>query len=172
MSALPLPKSFDANEWFVIISLIVSYYILWLFRKKMKTSHIILIILYSATIARIADHSLAGPPIDGYDLMDTGKFELFDGLTYFLYGPFGFFFISIFQKLNVKGLSVLFYILVWATISVFYEWITVLFGVFTFTDWKSIYSFPIYLFTQSLTLLFYYFVLNKHSSDDQGALKN
>lgn len=63
---------------------------------------IILIVLFSATIARIADHVLAGPPLDLYDLMDSGKFEMFDIFSYLLYGPFAYIYLYIYEKFKIK----------------------------------------------------------------------
>jgi hypothetical protein len=161
LSTFPLPKDFDANEWFVIISLLASYTGLFLGRKIFPRSMIILIILFSAVIARITDYELAGPPLDLYDLMDTGKYELFDMFSYLLYGPFAFAFLAVYHKLNIKGIYILFYLVVCSGLSVAYEWLTVVFDVFTFKEWKSTFSFPVYLVVQSLTLYFYHFLLMK-----------
>ncbi|WP_010677720.1 hypothetical protein [Bacillus timonensis] len=157
MNLLPLPNEVSTNEWFVIISLIVSYSVFFFLpRRKFPMSIIILILLFSATISRIADHLFAGPPLDLYDLMDNGNFEMFDILTYLLYGPFALFFIYLYEKFKIKQIYTFLYIMAFSIFSVVYEWITVLFGVFTFKEWRSIYSFPVYLFVQSLIILYYH----------------
>lgn len=143
MNVLPLPESFDQNEWFVLILLIVMYSVLFLKRNKFPLSITILILLFSAAIARIFDHVLAGPPVDLYDLMDTANFDLFDFLSYLLYGPFAILFLRFYEKLNICGLYTLLFLLIWAVFSVLFEWITVLFNVFTFNEWKHLYSFPV-----------------------------
>lgn len=158
MNPLPIPKELSPNEWFVIISIIVSYPIFFILRRRFPVSMIILIILFSATIARMADHVLAGPPLDLYDLMDSGNYDLFDILSYLLYGPFAFIFLYFYEKFTIKGMYIFYYILVWSILSVVYERVTVLIGIFTFKEWNSIYSFPFYLFVQSLTILYYHFL--------------
>ncbi|NSL52405.1 hypothetical protein [Calidifontibacillus erzurumensis] len=160
---LPLPVVFDKNEWFVIIMVIISYSILFFRSKFIPWSIIILLILFSAAIARMADQILAKPMIDYYDIMDSDKYELFGFFTYFLYGPIAYLFVFFYEKFNIQGLSILFYIVGWSLISVIFEWITVWFGVFTFKEWIPLYSFPVYLFVQSLTLLFYLF-LKRHKA--------
>lgn len=158
MNPLPIPKELSPNEWFVIISIIVSYSVFFILRRRFPVSMIILIVLFSATIARMADHVLAGPPLDLYDLMDSGNYDLFDILSYLLYGPFAYIFLYIYEKFDIKGVYIFFYILVLSFLSVVYERVTVLFDVFTFKEWRSMYSFPCYLFVQSLTILYYHFL--------------
>lgn len=158
MNPLPIPKELSANEWFVIISIIASYPVFFLLRRSFPVSMIILIVLFSATIARMADHVLAGPPLDLYDLMDSGKYDLFDILSYLLYGPFAYIFLYIYEKINIRGMYTFFYIVALSIFSVAFEWITILFGIFTFKEWRSIYSFPVYLFVHSLTILYYRFL--------------
>ncbi|WP_156291331.1 hypothetical protein [Oceanobacillus salinisoli] len=161
MNPLPFPVDFNINEWFVILSLGISYIGIFLLPNRLPASILILIILFSATIARIFDHSLAGPNLNLYNLMDSGKYELFDFLSYLLYGPFAYVFLYIYQKYSIKGLYLLLYIAASSVLAVTYEWITVLFNVFTFEKWRSIYSYPVYLFVQSLTIVFYH-LLQKH----------
>ncbi|WP_377559021.1 hypothetical protein [Ornithinibacillus salinisoli] len=159
-----MPTNFGANEWFVILSIVVTYTILFLLRKYFSASFTILIILFSASIARIVDHVLAGPPFDLYDIMDTEKFDLLDVFSYFLYGPFAYIFLYLYQKFNIQGMYTYIYTLLWSGLSVAYEWITVLFGVFSFKEWEPLYSFPVYLFVQSLTILFYHICLSAKNS--------
>lgn len=158
MNLLPLPIEFSKNEWFVILSLIASYSVFFLPRRKFSLSIIILILVFSATIARISDHLLAGPPLDLYDLMDSSRFEMFDIFSYLLYGPFAYIYLYLYEKFKIKHIYTFLYIVAFSIFSVGYEWITVVFGVFTFKEWKSIYSFPVYLFVTSLTILYYRFL--------------
>ncbi|WP_062353548.1 hypothetical protein [Bacillus kwashiorkori] len=158
MKLLPLPDNFDKNEWFLVISLIISYVSILFLKRKFHSSIFLLLIVFSACIARIADFILAGPGLDMYDLMDTKYFDLTDLLTYLLYGPFAIVFIYIYEKFNLTGIKTFIYILVFSTIGTAFEYLTVIFKVFTFKEWKSFYSFNVYLIVQLLTLIFYHFV--------------
>jgi hypothetical protein len=158
MNVLPISDELSINEWFVILSILIFYPLFILLKGKFPVSMIIMISLFSATMARIADYVLAGPRLDLYDLMNSGNYDLFDFIMYLLYMPFAYTFLYIYEKLNIKGIYVLLYIVVCSIFGVVFEWITVLLGVFTFKEWKSIYSFPVYLFIQSLTILYYRFL--------------
>ena len=162
MEIFPLPKVFYANEWFVIVTFILSSCAVLLVRREFPTSILILIYMYSIIMARTADNLLAGSELDLYDIMDTDKYELFDVFTYILYGPFGVFFIYFYRRWHVKGLFTLLYILTWSLIAIGYEQISVYFNIFTFKEWNQFYSFLVYLFVQSLLLLFYHLLITKH----------
>jgi len=150
-----LPTEFDQNEWFVLIWLIISYTVAVLLPKKFPLSVTILIMLYGSTVGRVCDHFLAGPEIDLYKIMDTKNYDLFDLFTYFLYAPFSYFFIYIYEWFEINGGKTLYYLIVSSTAGAGFEWLSKEFGVFTYNDWKLIYSLTVYLFVQCLTLLLY-----------------
>ncbi|WP_102348934.1 hypothetical protein [Bacillus sp. Marseille-P3661] len=158
-----LPQNFDKNEWFIIIGLLVSYTLILRMPKKLPISITILIMLFSATIARMADHLLAAPNIDLYDITDTGKYELFDFLTYMLYGPFAYLFVYIYVLLSIKGIGNLLYIITWSLLATLFEGITALFDIFNYKNWELSYSFTAYLMIQSYTLLFYKYISKKYT---------
>lgn len=72
-------------------------------KKKLPGEYDYIDCLFPATIARIADHLFAGPPLDLYDLMDSGNYDLFDILSYPLYGPVAYIFLYIYEKFEIKG---------------------------------------------------------------------
>ena len=162
MSVLPLPKHFDQNEWFMIITLVLTNFIVFLLRKKFSKSKIILIVLFSATLARFVDHLGATPVIDLYDISDTGKFEFFDIVSYFLYPPFAVLMIYFYKKMDIAGIKTLWYLLVWSVLAVAYEWVAVIFDVYKFKTWEHVYSLPVYLLSQYITILFYRFIKEKY----------
>ncbi len=88
---MKLPNSFDINEWFVLICMFIAFSVLHLLPKRFPLSISILIMLYSSTTARFADHILAMPRIDLYDIMNSPYYDLFDIFTYVLIGLAGFF---------------------------------------------------------------------------------
>lgn len=158
---LPLPQQFDQNEWFVLLTLTLVYVLLILFRKKLRLSIAVLLLMFTITIARVIDHILAWPGNDLYDVMDTGKFELFDVLTYFLFAPFAVLYIYIYEKYQIRGLVLLIYIVSFALFSVLVESLALYFGVFTYKGWKLPYTLVFYMYMEVMLLFFYRFI-RKH----------
>jgi len=153
-----LPKDFDQNEWFVILWLIITIFVVLILPKRFPRSIMTLIFIFSSTEARLFDHILSFPKLDLYDVMDGPTFELFDLLVYVLYAPFGYFFIYFYDRLDVRGCWIVFYIIICSIGGTVYEWIAEYFHVFTYKGWHTSYSFTIYLITQSTTLLFYKYI--------------
>ncbi|AZU64042.1 hypothetical protein [Neobacillus mesonae] len=154
------PSKIDSNEWFILISLLITYAIIFLLPKRFPHSVTLIMLLFSMTYAHVIDHILAGISIDLYDINDVEKYEWFDLIAWFLYPPFGYIFIYFFDRWSVRGTKIFWYILVWAGISLSVEFISLKFDLFTFKEWKLAYSFPVYLMTLSIYLLFFIFIKN------------
>lgn len=150
-----LPQKFDHNEWFVIFVILLSYLVILPLSKRLTKSIMILVMLFSTTVARLCDHLLSSPKLDFYDLMDAPTYELFDLFTYLLYPPFAFLFVYIFKRLSIRGFWIVLYILLWSVGGTLFKNLTVIFDIFNYKDWKAVYSFTVYLIVQSLTLLFF-----------------
>lgn len=159
---MPLPKVFDQNEWFVLLWLIIGYTVIFFLPKRTPLSILLLIMLFSSTVARVSDHLLAAPRLDLYNIMDTGVYDFFDFLTYFLYAPFGFLFVFIYERMRLRGIETFFYIVIWSLFGTFFEGICVHFNVFTYNNWQLEYSFHVYLVTQSLTLGLFILLTRTH----------
>lgn len=155
---LPLPIKFDGNEWFVIIGILISYFVIFLLPGRFPHSVTVLFLLIGTTIARLSDHFLASPKLDLYNIMDTPNYDLFDLITYFLYAPFSYLFIYFYDKWKIKGYWILLYLLLCTSGGTIFEWVNKEFGVFTYKGWHLSYSFTIYLAVQSFVLLFYHWV--------------
>ncbi|MBT2215724.1 hypothetical protein KK120_07805 [Virgibacillus dakarensis] len=159
---ISLPIAFDENEVYIIIWLILSFCLFFLLPKRFPLSITIVMMLLGVVIAKLFDHLLSSPELNFYNLMDTGKYELFDIISYCLYAPFAYFFIYFFDKLHIRGLGIFLYILVWSWIGIMFEGISVIFHFFNYHGWKLTYSFGVYLITQSLTLLLFRFLMHVH----------
>ncbi|MFB5193326.1 hypothetical protein ACE198_00195 [Neobacillus sp. KR4-4] len=152
------PENFDTNEWFVTISIVVTYTFILLLPKRFPLSIAILMLLFSMAYAQVIDHILAGTKFDLYDINDVEKYEWFDFIAWFLYPPFGYAFVYFYDKWSVKGVGVFWYIVSWAIISLGVEVLSFKLHVFTYKGWKFSYSFPIYLVTLCIYLLFFLFL--------------
>jgi hypothetical protein len=155
---MPLPEKFDQNEWFVLITLFLSFLVIILLPKKMPVRLAILMMIFSLTVARLADHLLATPRHDLYNIMDSGKFDAFDLVLYLVYAPFGYIFVYVYEWLKVKGYWILIYILLWSIFGAFFEWVSVQFKVFVYNGWELKYSFTFYVASQAITLLLYIYL--------------
>ncbi|WP_108669922.1 hypothetical protein [Peribacillus acanthi] len=159
MKALPLPKSFDENEWFVIILLIVSVLIIRKLPRKFPKSITILLLLFPTASARLIDKFLSAPDKDFYDVFDTSAFELFDLLSYAMYAPFGYFFIYIYDYFKPKGGKLVFFIIGSSFFAIGFEWITHQFHLFEYKNFTFTQAFVFYMGSQISTVLFYHFIL-------------
>ncbi|MFC4100451.1 hypothetical protein [Paenibacillus xanthanilyticus] len=149
---LDWPAQFDANEWFLLLSLLtVGGCSLWLPRRFPS---IITALLYAMgpIMAMNADFLLGVPPIDVYNINDSGRYEVFDLLFYIVYAPFSYLFIYAFDRWRVRGLAVSLYMLAFSALGVGYEQIANWCHVFRYKNWNLGYSFAIYVFVQTLYL--------------------
>ncbi|MEH7746239.1 hypothetical protein V7659_14530 [Neobacillus drentensis] len=155
---LVLPENFDTNEWFITISIVVTYTFMLILPKRFPLSITLLMLLFSMTYAQVIDTILAGTKFDLYDINDVEKYEWFDFITWFLYPPFGYAFVYFYDKWIVKGIGVFWYIVSWAFIALVVEVLSFKLHVFTYKGWKFSYSFPIYLVTLCIYLLVFLYL--------------
>jgi hypothetical protein len=165
MNLLPLPKQFDQNEWFILLSLAVLVLLIVFLPKRFPTSITTLILAFSMAIARVVDHLLAGPSINFYDVLDSGKYELFDILCYVPYAPFAYIFVYMYDNWKIKGIYTSLFVLIVSLLGIGFEWLTTtpLIDFFKYHNWKIFYSLPIYLAIQPITLLFYHTIIKLHA---------
>lgn len=155
---LVLPKDFDMNEWFILISLVILYTLFFLLPQRFPKTITMLIYMFSFSLEKEADLILEYPPYVLYYLNDSKQFELFDFLTCFLYPAFGYLLLYFYDKWNVRGISAFFYLMSWSIIAVLFEWITMKVGIFNYTGWTLFFSYAVYLIVVGLYAAFYHFV--------------
>lgn len=172
MSFLPLPKDFDLNEWYIILSALALVFLLYKLPKRFPASITLLLLLFTAAASRVTDHLLAGPHQDLYDIMDTSKYELFDLFSYITYVPFSYVFIYIYDKYQLKGLKLTFYILTFSLGGVLFELLISadLIDFLHYKIWTPYMSWPVYLTVQPLTILF--FELTKQLHDKSAGVSD
>lgn len=159
---LYLPKHFDGNEWFIIIVLVLSIFLMRL-PKKMPTEVAYLIVLLSPAIPIIIDHTIAAiSPYDVYRVNDSEKYEVFDILLIGVYVPFGYLCVYFYEWFRPKKMKIVLYILCWSLFAICFEFVIVRLHVFTYHGWSLEYSFPTYLLVISLFLSYYEFLLFHH----------
>jgi hypothetical protein len=159
MEAAPVVNydyAFNSNEWFIIVSLLAGYGLIFLLPKRFPFPLTILFLVIGINSGILFDHTISIPPFDFYDVNDSSYFELFDFFSYLQYGPYSYLFCYLHSHLKIKGYFNMLYIVVWSIIAMFLEGIATHLGVFHYKNgYTFIYSFPFYFYTQSFTLVLY-----------------
>lgn len=150
-------RAFDWNEWFVLSMFVILNILVWACPKIFKWLEGIALYLFGIFTVTFFDHTLSVRPWDFYDVNDTSKFQIMDFIYYTMNGPYSYFFIYLYVKLNIKGYKNIVYILVWSSFAVFIEWVGLKTGLFHFEKgYKMYWSFPIYITVQTLLILFFH----------------
>jgi hypothetical protein len=155
---------FDTNDIFIISSIVILYLLIFLLPKLfLKKSTSFLLIFYSITVASIFDNSIGAHIFDYYDIMDGKKYTIMDLVVYLVYGPFGYFFIYIYERYKIRGHWVLIYLLAWTFVSLLFEFLNVRLGVFTYKNgYKWYFSIPIYMYVQLLLFYLYKLIIKEN----------
>ncbi|WP_423408208.1 hypothetical protein AABM38_21555 [Heyndrickxia sp. MSNUG] len=157
---------FNENEWFVIASILVMNLAIWLAPRMFSKLEAIGYYIFGIYIGLFYDHTISIKPWDFYDVNDSSSYQFIDFLSYIMYGPYGYFFLYFYKKWNVRGLRTIPYILVWSSFSVLMEWIGVKVGLFHYDKgYRMYWSFPIYLFSQTLMVIFYHLIVRNKSTE-------
>ncbi len=150
-------RSFDINEWFIILSLIGLLFLIWVTPKLFSFLEGFSYFVYGILTGMFYDHTIGIPPWDYYDVNDSSAYQGIDFISYIMYGPYSYFFIYIYRKLGIRGIMNLAYILNWTAFSLLMEWLTVKIGLFHFDKgYKMYWSIPIYMAVQSIQLIFHH----------------
>lgn len=157
MNEIRYDHHFNANEWFIVIALVVgTLMVLWLPRRfPIKTAGVYL--MCGVFCGFFFDHTLSVLPVSFYNINDTSRFEVMDFFSHVMYGPFSFLFFYLYDLFRIKPRHSLLYILVWAFASAGFERLSVAVGIFHYEHGYDIYySFAIYLAVLSLWVILYH----------------
>jgi hypothetical protein len=158
---------FNANEWFILIGLVIGLIIIRLLPKRFPQKISILFFLCGVYSGFFFDHSLSVQPISYYDVNDRSAYQFFDFLSYITFGPVSYMYFYFYDRL--KPASPPLYILIWAFIYLAIEALADFFGVYHYRHgYKIYYSFIIYLFVNSVWIGFYKRLYGSKSSKPQA----
>ncbi|MDP4145163.1 MAG: hypothetical protein Q8936_11895 [Bacillota bacterium] len=154
------PVHFDGNEWFIIISTLIMWAVVFLLPKRFSFLTMLMIWLFNIYISQVIDFIIGKPPLLLYYVNDIVEYEYFDALIYLVsYFPTPYFFVYYLDKWRPKGWWFGGYILSWSLLTTGFEWITLrFFHVFTWTGWSSLYSFFSYIIIFILNVVVLRFV--------------
>ncbi len=158
-------QQFNQNEWFVIFVFVISFFIIFKLPRRFSKATTYTLVLMGIFIGMFADHTISIPPFDFYDVNDSSAYEIFDFFTYVMYGPFGYLFLYFYDYFKIKGLRIMLYIILWTSLSILMEYTAHLLGVFHYKQgYRLLFSIPIYLWIQSLVIVYYHILKRKASS--------
>ncbi|WP_408011531.1 hypothetical protein ACJROX_15355 [Pseudalkalibacillus sp. A8] len=152
-------NSFDLNEWYVIISLVLLIILIWVTPKVFSfiegTAHFV----YGVYIGMFYDHTISVSPWDFYDVNDNSSYQSIDFFSYLMYGPYSYFFMYLYVRLKIKGFMTIAYILSWIVLSLFLEWVGREVGLFHYEKgYRMYWSVPIYMSAQILQIIYYHLI--------------
>ncbi|WP_442595596.1 hypothetical protein [Neobacillus sp. D3-1R] len=154
-------KSFDTNEWFIIISLIALNTLILITPKLFSFVEGLVYYLFGVFFVTFFDHTLSVIPWDYYDVNDNSKFQFMDLLSYIMNGPYAYFFVYLYSKLKIHDFTTIPYLVVWSGFSVLLEWVGLNIGLFHYDKGYSLrWSFPIYM-TVQMILIFLHLKIKK-----------
>ena len=157
-------KSFDVNEWFVLISLTFLTVLVWITPKMFSLFEGTFHFIYGIYIGMFYDHTISMKPWDFYDVNDRSDYQFIDFLSYLMYGPYSYFFIYLYVKLKIKGFMIIAYILIWTSFSVLIEYVSLSIGLFHYEKGYWLYwSIPIYLSAQLAQIIFFHVIQQKQT---------
>ncbi|GGE52667.1 hypothetical protein GCM10011391_34390 [Pullulanibacillus camelliae] len=159
MNVIHYDRGFNANEWAIIISIIVGILVVLILPKRFTKKKSAIYLLCGVFFGFCFDHTLSVLPVNYYDLNDSSQFEVTDFLSQVMYAAFGYLFFYLYDYLKLRLRFALVYILIWTFISIGIEKLYSLLGVFHYQHGYNIfYSFDIYLLVQSIFVVIYYII--------------
>ena len=154
-------KAFDLNDWVVLSGIVVLWGIFFLVPKVVSKQTTTLIMLYGLTLSSVFDNSFAAYSLDFYNIMDGPLYTVMDFFVYFLYPPFGYFFLYFYKKFRIRSIGNIFYIFLCSLIATLVEFTFEKSNIFSYLHgYQLAYSFCVYLVVQSGLLLLYFALEN------------
>ncbi|WP_134686842.1 hypothetical protein [Brevibacillus migulae] len=156
MNVIRYDDHFNANEWFIVISLFVGTLLVLLLPARFTIKTTSLYLMFGVFFGFFFDHTLSVFPVSFYVINDSSTFEVMDFLSHVMYAPYSYLFFYLYDFFHIKLRFSPMYILVWALVSVGFERFAVYLGVFHYQHgYKIYYSFVIYLLVKSSWVTFY-----------------
>ncbi|MFC4098435.1 hypothetical protein [Paenibacillus xanthanilyticus] len=152
-------EHFDRNEWYVLSMLAAVYIAVWLLPKIIPTSLMILGLVWGFAGSTLFDFTIGGGLLDFYRVNDSNQYELTDLLVYFMFAPFGYFFIYFYEALKIRRTTLMAYIMGWTLLSVAVQWVSEQMRMTHYQHgYTLVYNIIVFLVMQSITGWFYLYL--------------
>ncbi|MCD1260144.1 hypothetical protein B5M42_015120 [Paenibacillus athensensis] len=149
----------DLNECVMIGSSLVAFGLFWLVHRSFSRIVTIAIWLFTVAYVESIDYFLAATPFELYYCGDNITYEPSTGVIHLvLYPSCSFLFLYLYDKWQVRGPSLFVYLAVWTVLSVGFEGVCDLTGVFTYTGWSLSYSILTYPVSAVVLIRLFHFV--------------
>jgi hypothetical protein len=150
---------FNLNEWFVIGLTFIGYLLFFILKKRFAWQKNLTFLMLGIFGGHFFDHTISLPPFDFYDVNDSNAYEFMDFLTYFMFGPFSYFFIYYYDKLINDTRYTTLYIMMWSTAAIAFEYLGHMIGLYHYKNgYKFFYSLSIYILFLSIVIFIFYLV--------------
>lgn len=146
---LNAPVRFDANEWFVCITMLVLIVLFAVTPKMFSMQAALCLMLFHSVLGLTADMIIGvAYPWDFYDTMDTPGYDWFDFFIYTVNYPlYGYFFGTGMKLWERRGWPLPLLIAGAALLSLLLEWLSVQFQVFQYKNgwhvWDSLLAYSV-----------------------------
>ncbi|WP_226530664.1 hypothetical protein [Metabacillus niabensis] len=155
-------ESFDKNEIYILVMLLLTYTAILVIPKKLPLNFTLLFLTWGLATSTLIDFTIGGGLIDFYKVNDSNTYELTDFLTYFLFPPFSYFFIYFYEVLNINKKRFILYILGWTIVGLATEKLCTIMGVTHYQHgYKIHFSLVVFLLVQTTTALYYELIKKK-----------
>ncbi|MGJ7911139.1 hypothetical protein [Neobacillus sp. LXY-1] len=154
-------NSFNLNEWF-ILGVFAASIALTVLLPRWKLPLILIFTVYGISVGKFFDHTISVGPFRFYDVNDNSHYELMDFISYIMYGPFSYFFVYFYKKLNINGFQNIYYISVWSACSMGLEFLGTKIGIYHYVNhYRLLFSLPVYVLTQTSLVIFYHLIMKE-----------
>ncbi|MFD1173053.1 hypothetical protein [Oceanobacillus picturae] len=157
--------SFDKNEIYTLVLLLVGYAAIIVFPKKLPLPITVLFLTWGLATAMLVDFTIGGGMLDFYKINDANSYEFSDLLTYLQFPIFSYFFIYFYKVLNINKKRFIFYILGWVIVSLTMEKLSVFMGVIQYQHGYNMYFSLLVILSVQTTLALYYELIKKETTN-------
>ncbi|MCR2803980.1 hypothetical protein [Paenibacillus soyae] len=163
-------EQFDRNEWYILTMLVISYGAVILLPKRVSPKLMILGLVWGFASSTLFDFTIGGGLLDFYMVNDSNRYELTDLLVYFLFAPFGYFFIYFYEAWKIGKKTLLYYIAGWTAVGAVMQWVSEWMRLTEYQrGYKLEYNIVVFLIVQTITGLFYAHIKSRSASGERGS---
>ncbi|WP_438449298.1 hypothetical protein [Gorillibacterium sp. sgz5001074] len=147
-------EDFDINELFVLLAGLLVVTISAFLPERFTRSQTVFLLLFSFWLAVVVDQTLAVPPYDLYDIMDSSRMDVMDPFLYaVVYPASGYLYFYAASTIGFhRPFRLGLLVLGWSALTLGLEWGSMYLGVFTYQMWNLGYSALSHIFIHLLKL--------------------
>lgn len=163
------PVKFDGNEWFILVTTVVTITFIAFLPRRFTFLTNLLMWMFIYSFAQFTDFVIGKEPLPLYKPNDLNEYEIFDLILYTVTFPAVVYCYYYFlDKWSLKGKRLAIYIVAWSVFSALFEWVSEkYFKVFTWTGWATFLSHFAYIVIFILITIVFFFVQKQQTAEPQ-----